>query len=73
MSFSLSVVPSLLFFSFEEDLCQHHPVASWCPGRLEGRVVNLRRVCVCVRMCGVRERQRKEKERERKSLNEGLS
>ena len=25
MFLSLSVVPSLLSFSFEEDLCQHHP------------------------------------------------
>ena len=34
-------------------------MVAWEPGRLEGRVVNLRSVCVCMR-----ERQRKEKERE---------
>lgn len=68
MSLSLSVVPSLLSFSFE-DLCQHHPgtngsLGAWETGRESGEFE--KRVCVY-------EGETEERKGKRKSVNEGVS
>lgn len=68
----LSIAPSLLCFSFEEDSCQHHPVTPYLTiiriwvARVTGRERGRFGECVCVGEGGQREREREREWKKKK-------